>query len=61
MSTETHEAPVTNRRLQFLEKRVARSLEAGASAANARLNYNRQEASALRWAIETITGEAVPG
>lgn len=50
MSTETHEAPVTNGHP-----------EAGASAGNARVNYNRQEASALRWAIETITGEAAPG
>lgn len=45
------------RRLKFLEKLIERSIDAGAK--NKRLDYNRHEASSLRWAIEAITGKPV--
>jgi hypothetical protein len=46
------------RRVRHLEARIARRLAEGAH--GDQVGFDRSEASALRWAIETITGEAVP-
>ena len=46
------------RRLQHLDARVTRRREAGFPEESC--NFDIREAVALRWAIEVITGEAVP-
>jgi hypothetical protein len=56
-SRERDRIDCLTRRLQHLEARIKRRLVAGLR--EDQVNFDRQEASALRWAIEAITGKPV--